>query len=95
MDYLDFIKSELLILVPVLYLIGIGLKKSNIADKYIPVTLGSVSVVLSAVWITATTDITSGKDAALAIFMAVTQGVLLAGASVYANQIYKQSKKEE
>ena len=95
MDYLDYIKSELLVLIPVLYLIGTGLKKSKLPDKYIPVTLGATSVVMSALWIVATTDIAGAKDAAFTIFMAVTQGVLLAGASVYANQLYKQSKKEE
>lgn len=95
MDYLDYIKSELLVLIPVLYLIGTGLKKSKLPDKYIPVTLGATSVVMSALWIVATTDISGAKDAAFTIFMAVTQGVLLAGASVYANQLYKQSKKEE
>ena len=36
MNYQDYIKTELLILVPVLYLVGIGLKKSKVADKWIP-----------------------------------------------------------
>ncbi len=95
MDFQNFIKSELLILVPVMYLVGIGLKKSKLPDTYIPITLGAISVVLSAFWIIATTAIIDIRDVALAIFMAVTQGVLAAGASVYANQIYVQSRKEE
>ena len=36
----EFIKPELLILIPVLYLIGIGMKKSEIKDKFIPLLLG-------------------------------------------------------
>lgn len=95
MNYQDYIKTELLILIPVLYFIGIGLKKSRLPDKWIPITLGISSVVLSAIWVIATADITGLKETAAAIFTAVTQGVLLAGASVYVNQLYIQTKKEE
>lgn len=94
MNYQDYIKTELLILVPVLYFIGIGLKKSKLSDKYIPVLLGITAVVLSAVWIISTTVICDIKQAGLALFTAITQGVLIAGASVYVNQLYKQSNKE-
>jgi multidrug transporter EmrE-like cation transporter len=93
MNYQDYIKTELLILIPVLYFIGIGLKKSKFSDKWIPLTLGLIGIFLSFVWIIATTDIYDIKSIALAIFTAVTQGVLIAGASVYANQLYIQSKK--
>lgn len=95
MNYQDYIKTELLILVPVLYFLGIGLKKSKLPDKWIPIIIGISSVVLSAVWVVATTDIAGLQETANAIFTAVTQGVLVAGASVYANQIYVQAKKEE
>jgi len=95
MNYQDYIKTELLILVPVLYLIGIGLKKSKLSDKLIPLVLGSSAVVLSAIWVIATADISGLQETASAIFTAVTQGVLVAGASVYANQLYIQAKKEE
>ncbi len=95
MNYQDYIKTELLILVPVLYFIGMGLKKSKLSDKWIPLTLGLIAILLSSVWIIATTDISDIQKIALAIFTAVTQGVLIAGASVYANQLYVQSKKEK
>ena len=95
MNYQNYIKTELLILVPVLYFVGIGLKKSKIPNKWIPVILGVSAVLLSAIWVIATTDITGLQEAASAIFTAVTQGVLVAGASVYANQLYIQAKKEE
>ena len=91
----EFIKPELLILIPVLYLIGMGLKKSSIPDTRIPLLLGVTSVLLSAAWVTATSDISTPKDVTYALFVAVTQGVLSAGASVYFNQLYIQSKKEE
>lgn len=95
MNYQDYIKTELIILIPVLYFLGIGLKKSKLPDKWIPVTLGVSAVLLSAIWVIATTDITGIKETAYAAFTAVTQGVLLAGTSVYANQLYIQAKKEE
>ena len=95
MSYQDYIKTELLILIPVLYFIGIGLKKSKLPDKWIPIVLGVSAVVLSAVWVIATADINGLQETASAIFTAVTQGVLVAGASVYANQLYIQAKKEE
>lgn len=95
MDYQNYIKSELLILVPVLYIVGLGLKKSKIPDKWIPFILGLTGIVLSVVWAIATTDISGVQEIAWAIFTAVTQGILVAGASVYANQLYIQAKKEE
>lgn len=95
MELNEYIKPELLVLIPVLYLIGIAVKKSAIADKFIPWILGGVSVALSALWILATSFPASAADAALAVFTAITQGVLIAGASVYVNQLAKQTGKDE
>ncbi|MBE6576910.1 MAG: hypothetical protein E7653_02070 [Ruminococcaceae bacterium] len=95
MSFEEFIKPELLILIPVLYAVGIGLKKSRLSDTLIPITLGIISVVLSASWVIATSNISSLKDVAFAIFTSVTQGILSAGASVYFNQLYVQSNKKE
>ena len=95
MEWSNYIKPELLVLVPVLYLIGAALKKSQMANRWIPLVLGGISVVLSAVWVFATGEFAGWQSVALAIFTALTQGVLVAGASVYANQIVKQAQKEE
>lgn len=101
MNYQNYIKTELLILIPVLYFIGIGLKKSKLPDKWIPTVLGISAVVLSAIWVFATAaeadaaGIFGLQEIASAIFTAVTQGILVAGAGVYANQLYIQAKKEE
>ena len=95
MDYvMNYIKAELVILIPVMYLIGIGLKKSNMPDKWIPAVLGLVSIILSAIWIISTSDIQSIKNVGYAFFMSITQGVLTAGTSVYINQLYVQLKKK-
>lgn len=95
MEYQDYIKTELLVLIPVMYFIGIGLKRSKLPDKRIPILLGIISIFLSAVWVMATGKISCIQEGASAFFTAVTQGLLVAGASVYANQLYIQEKKEE
>lgn len=95
MDYQEYIKTELLILIPVLYFIGIGMKKSKIPDKWIPLLLGAIGILLSSIWVVASTSLIGLQEILSAIFSAVTQGVLVAGTSVYANQIYIQAKKEE
>ena len=93
---LNYIKPELLVLVPVLYFIGAGLKKSAyIPDRHIPVLLGAVAVILAFLWVWATSVIATAQGWALAVFTAIVQGVLVAGCSVYVNQIVKQSKKAE
>ena len=95
MNFEEFIKPELLILIPVLYIVGLGIKKSKLPDNFIPLILGGISVVLSSAWVIATSDISTLKDVAYVMFISVTQGILSAGASVYINQIYVQSKKKE
>lgn len=92
---MNFIKPELLILVPVLYTIGLGIKKSNVTDKHIPLILGVISIFLSTLWVISTSDIKNWQDAVYAVFISITQGILTAGASVYVNQLYIQSKKDE
>ncbi|MBR3423801.1 MAG: phage holin family protein [Clostridia bacterium] len=95
MNYQDFIKPELLILIPVLYCIGAGIKKSAFKNAYIPFILGGAGVVLSAIYLFASEPISNAQEVATAIFTAVTQGVLCAAAAVYTNQLFKQIKKDE
>lgn len=92
----QFIKPEILILVPVLYFIGVMIKNTLlIKDKFIPLTLGITGIVLSVIWVLATTEVKTTQDIYMAIFTAITQGVLCSGASVYVNQVIKQSQKRE
>lgn len=95
MELMEYIKPELLVLIPVLYLIGNAVKNSKIADKFIPFILGGVSILLAALWIFATSEMVGMSDVVMAVFTAITQGVLIAGASVYVNQIIKQTGKDE
>lgn len=92
----DLIRPELLVLIPVLYFIGLGIKKSaTIADKNIPILLGVAGIALATIYVAATTPPASGAEILSTVFAGVTQGVLCAGCSVYVNQIVKQSRKDE
>ena len=91
----EFVKPELLVLVPVLYLVGAGLKKSELKDKLIPAVLGLAGVLLAAMYIAATGVFAGAQDVIAGAFAALTQGVLCAGASVYVNQVVKQAGKNE
>lgn len=95
MEIQQYIREELLILVPVLYAIGMFLKKSILSDKWIPIVLGVTGIILSLLWILSTENIDSFQDFTMILFAAVTQGILVAGSSVYVNQMYIQSKKGE
>lgn len=89
----EYISPELLVLVPVMYFIGIAIKKSNIKDNLIPLLLGIVSILLTGLYLFATMNYSDAKEVMLVIFSTLTQGVIIAALSVYFNQLYKQFKK--
>lgn len=91
----ESIKPELLVLVPVLYLIGTVIKQSSIKSYLIPYILGGIGIVLCGLYVFAVTQIASWQEFLLAVFTSITQGILIAGASVYTNQLIKQAKKKE
>lgn len=90
----DYIKPELLALVAVLYLIGIALKKNTrVRDENIPTLLGAVGILLALLWVLGSASPSDPPGWFAAIFTAIVQGTLVAGASVYCNQLVKQAKK--
>lgn len=96
MDIMNYIRPELLVVALACYFIGSALKNTTIIkDKWIPLTLGIIATLLSVIYVAATTDIVNWQSALLATFTSITQGILLAGASTYINQLIKQAKKEE
>ena len=93
MNYQDYIKPELLILIPVLYFVGVAIKKSKIRDALIPVILGCFGVLLSFIYLMAVEPVTGAQSVFTALWTALTQGILTAAAAVYSNQIIKQAQK--
>ena len=94
-NIIEYIQPELLVLIPVLYLIGFAIKKSAIKDKWIPLLLGGGGVLLASLYIMAFNPLNCPQDFLTALFAGITQGVLCAGASVFVNQIIKQAQKDE
>lgn len=99
MDYIEviqqFVKPELLVLVPVLYFIGVGFKKAKrVKDNNIPLFLCGCGIGLAVLWVLATANVTGWQSALMAVFTALVQGILCAGTSVLVNQIIKQKQKQ-
>jgi len=87
-EILSYIQPELLVLVPVLYLMGMGIKKSKTDDSLIPMILGLMGMMLACLYGFAT--MSGGDSVAMVLFTGIVQGILCAGCSVYANQLLKQ-----
>lgn len=93
---MNYVKPELVILAVALYLIGLGLKKTElIKDKFIPAALGLIGVALAALYVLATSHFGGASDILMAVFTSIIQGILCAGLSTYVNQLLKQLGKNE
>ena len=87
----DYIRAELLILIPVLVIVGkIFSDTKVIKNKYIPMLLGLSGIVLSVIYTLSVYGLSLNT-----IFTGIVQGILCAGTAVYGNQIYKQLGKDE
>lgn len=92
----NYVKPELIVVAIALYFVGMALKQAQaVKDKYIPLILGGISIAICAIYVFATCACGTGQDIAMAIFTAITQGILIAGLSTYVNQIVKQTNKDE
>ena len=83
MEVANYIVQNALILIPALYILGMILKSTQkISDKYIPITLLMFGV--------------AGAIGILGVSVdSIIQGILVTGATVYTNQLIKQSEKKE
>lgn len=82
-DILNYIVGEGLILIPAIYIIGMIIRKTDkIPNKYIPIILLPLGI-LGAMGIMGFT------------VKAAIQGILITGAAVYGDQVYKQMIKKE
>lgn len=85
----EYITPELLILVPCLYVMGLMIKDIDfIENKYIPLILTGVSLVLTSLYVLGT-----GGLSAINIFSSIVQSILCVACAVYADQIKKQIRK--
>lgn len=93
-EIIKYINPELLVLIPVLYVIGLAIKNSKIfKDEYIPFINGGLGIFLSTLWIIATNPLGNGEQIAMALFTAIVQGILCAGAATYFHQLIKQGNQ--
>ena len=84
----SYIKPELLVLTPVLYIIGLMIKETDlIKNKYIPLLLGVIGIVLSLLYVIANEGFN-----ATGVFTSITQGIITAGIAVYVNELITQTK---
>lgn len=92
MNVLEYIRPELLLTVPVLWVLGKILKEASfLRDKWIPLVLGGAGILLAVCWIGG-----GGEPFGVTgLFTAVTQGILCAGAAVYGHQLIKQRKNKD
>ena len=92
----NYVKPELVVVAIALYFVGMALKQAKtVKDKYIPLILGGISIAICAMYVFATSSCSTPQDIVMAIFTAITQGILIAGLSTYVNQIVKQANKGE
>lgn len=92
MEDIKLVKPELLMLVPVLNALGTILKKSRCRNNNIPMILGIVSILLCSMHSYA---VNKPSSWVLFIYENISQGLLIAAASVYGHQIYCKSNKNK
>ncbi|MCX7615154.1 MAG: phage holin family protein, partial [Clostridiales bacterium] len=86
-----YAKSELMILVPVLFIINKVILQSDIKNQYLPLITSAISVALCGVYTFANVNTPDFPSILLAIFVSVTQGILYAGASIFGGLIMNPS----
>ena len=80
-NLLNYINEGLVVIVPVLYILGIFLKKSRVRDELIPWFLLVISIVLCGI-------------IARNVIQGIIQGVLVTGVCVLGSQLYIQTFKK-
>lgn len=89
---IESIQSELLLIVPVLWVLGRLLKEASfIRNRWIPLILGGIGVLLAVCKAAGEAEALTLSD----VFTAMTQGLLCAGAAVYGHQVVKQTGQQE
>ena len=90
MDVSQYIQPELLILVPVLYLVGEGIKRSRTPDEVIPLVNGLLGMMLATLYCFATRG---DGSVAMTLFTGIVQGILCAAAATYLYEAQKDVRR--
>ncbi len=88
----DYVRPELLILIPVLVIIGKIIKDSAVPNRWIPLMLGGIGIALGVAYMLV---FPAELSLAQALLTGAIQGVLCAGCAVYGHQLYKQAKEKD
>ena len=91
MDVASYIQPELLVLVPVLYLVGEGIKKSGTDSSVIPLVNGLLGMMLACLYCFATRA--PGSSVAMVLFTGIVQGIFCAAVATYAYEAQKDVRR--
>ena len=95
MEITEYIKPELIVVAVALYFLDMALRKSAvIQEKYIIFLTGLVGILICSLYVFATCECNGAKDADMAAFTAVTQGIVVTGVSAYAKQLITRIGKK-
>lgn len=93
MGFNDFIKPELLLLIPILIGFGSQLKAApKIPDWCIPLILDMMGILFASIYVAAT--YATGDNLWMAVFTGATQGLLCSLAAIGVNQTVKQTSQK-
>ena len=97
MEITEYIKPELIVVALALYFLDMALRKSTVIREIrisIFFLTGLVGILICSLYVFATCECSGAKDAAMAAFTAVTQGIVVTGVSAYAKQIITRISKK-
>lgn len=87
MDFEKYLIEQMLVLIPVLYVVGALIKNTpKVKDWCIPWVLLVIGVVAA---------IAVGMASGLSVVDSIIQGVLVTGVTVFTNQLIKQTKYKD
>ena len=91
MELLDifnqYARSELMVLVPVLFFLNKMIGQSKISNQWIPAICTGVSILLCGFHIFGYSPVVTFGQVMMALFATVTQGILYAGATMFFNLV--------
>ena len=88
----EYIHPELLVMLPVLWLLGHMLSKARLPGRLRPWVLLAVSLAAVTLYTLSVSDITGSKALFACLFSILTQGVLLSGGSALLQKLVEKGR---